>query len=125
MFRSVRTLYKGVIHMQIMVGDSRLEQAAARMSDARAKEIERNEQQSLVQNMEEKSKKASVDGVVLEVSKAGVEDSLVKGHETEKVERIEEKKQEEQQKELVLGQQREQQAIEAGQRQVLENINIS
>lgn len=110
--------------MQIMVGDSRLEQVATRMSDARAKEIEQNEQQSLVQDMDEKSKNASVNGVVLEVSKTNVDASHVNRNETKKVERIEEKNMEQQQ-ETVLRQQMEEQTISAVQRQVLENINIS
>lgn len=113
-----------MMHMQIMVGESRLEQAAARMSDVRAKEMEHNEQQFLVQNMEEKAKKVSDAGVVLEVGEAGVEDSYVNRNETKKLEQIEERDKEQKQKELVLGQQRNQQVISTEQSHVLENINI-
>lgn len=111
--------------MQIRVGDSRLEQVATCVSDARAKETEREEQLSLAQNMEEKAKKASSDGVVLEVSKADAEDSYVKQNATKKVEQAEvpDKKQ---QKEQLQKQQKEQQMTAAAeQRQILENINIS
>lgn len=120
----VRSLYKGVMHMQITVGDSCLESVATWMSDARAKEIEHNNQQSFVQNMEEKSKKASVDGVVLEVRKAGVEDSPVNQNETKKVEQID-KEEKEQKQEHVWIQRRVQQRISTEQHQILENINIS
>ena len=98
--------------MQIRVGDSRLEQVATRVSDARAKEMEREEQQSLVQNREEKAKKASSDGVVLEVSKAGAEDSYVKQNATKKVKQVE-AQDKEQQKEQIQRQQKEQQTISA------------
>lgn len=121
---SVRTLYKGVMHMQIVVGDNRLEQAAARRRDAKTKEMEHKEQQSLVQNMEEKEKKASADGVVLEVSKSGVEDFYVNRNEIMKLERIEETDKE-QQKEPLARQQMEQQTVSVEQHQVLENINIT
>jgi len=110
--------------MQIVVGDSRLEQVAARRSDAKTKEMEHKEQQSLVQNMEEKAKKASADGVVLQVSKSGVEDSYVNGKEIMKLEQIEDSDKE-QQKEPLARQQMEQQTLSAEQHQVLENINIT
>lgn len=110
--------------MQIVVEDGRLEQKAARRSDAKTKEMEHKEQQSLIHNMEEKAKKASADGVVLEVSKSGVEDFYVNWNEIKKLEQIKEPDKE-QQEEQFARQKMEQQTISVEQHQVLENINIS
>lgn len=107
--------------MQIMVGQSRLEQAATRMNDAKAKEMEHNTQQPFVQDMEEEVSDA---GVVLEVREVGAEDSCVSWNETKKLEQIEGQDKEQKQKELVLRKQRNQQINSAKQRHVLENINI-
>ena len=119
----------GVMIMHIMIGDNRLEQVASTMSDAKAKEIEHNEQQSLMQDMDEKAKKASSDGVVLEISKTGVDASYVHQDHSDKTQKVEEAKKSEEKKlneplDQAIQEKQERDIIAAAQKKQLENINI-
>ena len=112
--------------MHIMVGDNRVENVAVRVSDAKVRETQKNEQELLMQDMDEKAKKASNDGVVLEISKTGVDASQVPKDETKRVERASLQQDEQKQSEEILTELRMvEQNMQAAQRQNLENIYIS
>lgn len=112
--------------MHIMVGDNRVENVAVRVSDAKVRETQKNDQELLMQDMDEKAKKASNDGVVLEISKTGVDASQVPKDETKRVERASLQQEEQKQSEEILTEQRMvEQNMQAAQRQNLENIYIS
>lgn len=124
--QSIGVYAKGVMHMYLMVGDNRMENVAVRVSDAKVRETQKNEQELLMQDMDEKAKKASNDGVVLEISKTGVDASQVTKEETKQVERANLQQEEQKQSEEVQMEQRlEEQNMQAAQRQSLENIYIS
>lgn len=111
--------------MNIMVGDSRLESVAVRLSDVKLREAHQADNQSAAQVIEEQEKKAASDGVVLEISEVGVDASNAQKTQADQIEQIAAKKQQEE----VNAAFREQAAGEAdmaaeAQRKILENFNI-
>lgn len=121
---------KGVMVMHIMIGDNRLEQVATQVSEAKARDNEQNQQSVLMHNMEEKAKKASSDGVVLEISKAGVNASYEKQDGTKEVEKTDKTDKVDKQAATESLQAAIQEKVQkdnevASQQRALENINIT
>lgn len=106
--------------MRMMVGDNRFESIGARSNDAKVQQERDLEQQTAAMEMDKNAKKAASDGVVLELSKAGLGTANV-----EKEEKVSSEKTGKEEDELRTEDVREQNALQQSQKQVLENIDIT
>lgn len=111
--------------MNIMVGDNRLEGIANKLSDVKVRDayVVANEQAKVA--LDEQAKKKASDGVVLELSKSGLDASNTEQAKAEKVQQMKAvlEKQQAQQTQQQNAEINKQDVAVATQR-VLENINI-
>lgn len=110
--------------MNIMIGDNRLESVAVRLSDVKVREEYIADNQQAQETLDIQAEKAASTGVVLEISKSGLQASNAEQSKTEAVDKVQDdlKEQQRQKAEFVAAEQ-EQEKITDAQR-VLENINI-
>lgn len=114
---------KGAICKNIMLGDNRLESIGVRLSDAKVRDAYQDENQQVQEVLDKQAKKVASDGVVLEISKSGLNASAAsEAKEADKVQQ-QVQKQDSEKEERIAETEKEQRKIMDTQR-VLENINI-
>lgn len=126
MYTSVerKDLKKEVICMNIVVGDNRLENIAVRLSDVKVRDEYAAGNQQAQETLDLQAQKAASTGVVLEISKSGLQASNNEQSKAEAVDKVKDDLQEQQrQKAETVAIQNEQKKTADTQR-VLENINI-